>query len=159
MKTKYYYCYNEFLKDLEKLTPKIKKYNPDTLLAIARGGMTIGHFLAERMNMRNVYSLNAISYEDDKKIGKPKIFNIPDLRDKKRVLLLDDISDSGETLEAVLQTLKKMYPNTEFKTLTLFFKKQTTVIPDIVLHETDKWIVFFWDKEGQENDLSTNQKN
>jgi xanthine phosphoribosyltransferase len=146
---KYYYKFPEFIKDLEKLTPEIKKFNPDTLLAIARGGMTIGHFLAERMNTREIYSLNAISYEDEKKLGKPKIFNIPDLSGKKRVLILDDISDSGETLYEVLKLLKQKYPDTEFKTLTLFFKEHTKIIPDIVLHKTDKWIVFFWDKEGQ----------
>ena len=41
---KYYYKYDEFMNDLEVLEPQIKEYNPDTLLAIARGGMTIGHF-------------------------------------------------------------------------------------------------------------------
>jgi len=147
--TKYYYRYHEFMKDLDKLTPQIKEFSPDTLLAVARGGMTIGHFLAERLDMRDVYTLNAISYENEKKIGKPRIFNIPDLKNKKRVLLLDDISDSGETLEEVIKTLKAKYPDTEFKTLTLFFKEHTKVIPDIVLHKTDKWIVFFWDKDGQ----------
>ncbi len=146
---KYYYKYDEFMNDLEVLEPQIKEYNPDTLLAIARGGMTIGHFLAERLDMREIYSLNAISYENEKKLGKPKIFNIPDLKNKKKVLLLDDISDSGETLEEVLKTLKSLYPEVEFKTLTIFYKDHTKVMPDIFSKKTDKWIVFFWDKEGQ----------
>ena len=146
---KYYYKYDEFMNDLKVLEPQIKEYNPDTLLAIARGGMTIGHFLAERLDMREIYSLNAISYENEKKLGKPKIFNIPDLKNKKRVLLLDDISDSGETLEEVLKTLKSLYPEVEFKTLTIFYKDHTKVMPDIFSKKTDKWIVFFWDKEGQ----------
>ena len=146
---KYYYKYDEFMNDLEVLEPQIKEYNPDTLLAIARGGMTIGHFLAERLDMREIYSLNAISYENEKKLGKPKIFNIPYLKNKKRVLLLDDISDSGETLEEVLKTLKSLYPEVEFKTLTIFYKDHTKVMPDIFSKKTDKWIVFFWDKEGQ----------
>ena len=146
---KYYYKYDEFINDLKVLETQIKEYNPDTLLAIARGGMTIGHFLAERLDMREIYSLNAISYENEKKLGKPKIFNIPDLKNKKKVLLLDDISDSGETLEEVLKTLKSLYPEVEFKTLTIFYKDHTKVMPDIFSKKTDKWIVFFWDKEGQ----------
>ncbi|WP_456470451.1 phosphoribosyltransferase [Caminibacter sp.] len=146
---KYYYKYDEFMNDLKVLEPQIKEYNPDTLLAIARGGMTIGHFLAERLDMREIYSLNAISYENEKKLGKPKIFNIPDLKNKKRVLLLDDISDSGETLKEVLKTLKSLYPEVEFKTLTIFYKDHTKVMPDIYIKKTDKWVVFFWDKEGQ----------
>jgi len=146
---KYYYTYQEFIKDLETLEKEVKDYTPDTLLAIARGGMTLAHFLAERLNIRDVYALNAVSYENEKKLGKPKIFNIPDLTTRKKVLIIDDISDSGETLYDTLEVLKKRYPNTEFKTLTLFYKEKTKLIPDIALKETDKWIVFFWDDEGQ----------
>ncbi len=153
---KYYYKYDEFINDLKVLETQIKEYNPDTLLAIARGGMTIGHFLAERLDMREIYSLNAISYENEKKLGKPKIFNIPDLKNKKRVLLLDDISDSGETLDEVIKVLKEKYPHLNIKSATIFYKEKTKVIPEIVLHKTDKWVVFFWDKEGQ-NDLSSNK--
>ena len=153
---KYYYKYDEFLKDLEVLEKEVKNYSPDVLLPIARGGLTLGHFLAERIETREIYSLNAISYENEKKLGKPKIFNIPDLRDKKSVLLLDDISDSGETLEEVIKVLKEKYPHLTVKSATIFYKEKTKVIPDIVLHKTDKWVVFFWDKEGQ-NDLSSNK--
>ena len=145
---KYYYTYEEFIKDLETIEKEVKNYTPDTLLAIARGGMSLVHFLAERLNIRDVYALNAISYENEKKLGKPKIFNIPKINTKK-ALLVDDISDSGETLYNTLKILKNKYPNTEFKTLTLFYKEKTKLIPDITLKKTDKWIVFFWDNEGQ----------
>jgi len=148
---KYYYTYQEFIKDLETLEKEVKDYTPDTLLAIARGGMTLAHFLAERLNIRDVYALNAISYENEKKLGKPKIFNIPNLQTRKRVLIIDDISDSGETLYDTLEILKEKYKNTEFKTLTLFYKEKTKLIPDFTLKKTDKWIVFFWDDEGQKN--------
>ena len=145
---KYYYTYEEFVKDIKTLEKEIKKFAPDTLLAIARGGMSLVHFLAERLNIRDVYALNAISYENEKKLGKPKIFNIPKINTKK-ALLVDDISDSGETLYNTLKILKNKYPNTEFKTLTLFYKEKTKLIPDFTLKKTDKWIVFFWDNEGQ----------
>jgi len=142
---KYYYTYTEFIKDLNSLSlPSF-----DALVAIARGGMTIAHFLAERYETREVYTINAISYENEKKLGKPKIFNIPDLKGKKRVILIDDISDSGETFIEVKKKLQEIYPNLEILTLAIFYKEKTALIPDIVLHKTDKWIVFFWDKEGQ----------
>ena len=146
---KYYYTYEEFIKDLQTLEKEVKDYTPDTLVAIARGGMTLAHFLAERLNIRDVYALNAVSYENEKKLGKPKIFNIPNLQTRKRVLIIDDISDSGETLYDTLEVLKKRYPSIKFKTLTLFYKEKTKLIPDIALKKTDKWIVFFWDDEGQ----------
>ncbi len=147
---KHYYKYQQFLKDLDIFEKEVKNHSPDALLAIARGGLTIGHFLSERLETREIYALNALSYENEKKIGKPKIFNIPDLSGKKSVLLLDDISDSGETLDEVIKVLKEKYPHLIIKSATIFYKEKTKVIPDIVLHKTDKWIVFFWDKEGQE---------
>lgn len=40
-----FYGYEEFLVDVNKLSKDIKKsFNPDAILAIARGGMTLGHF-------------------------------------------------------------------------------------------------------------------
>ena len=77
---KYYYTYEEFIKDLQTLEKEVKDYTPDTLVAIARGGMTLAHFLAERLNIRDVYALNAVSYINEKKLSKPKIFNIPNLK-------------------------------------------------------------------------------
>ena len=156
---KRFYSYNEFLKDLDILEEKIKEFNPSSFIAIARGGMSIAHFLAERMDIREVYMINSISYENEKKLSSPKISNIPNLNGQKKVLIIDDISDSGETLKEVLEILKKTYPKIEFKTLTLFFKENSKLIPDIKLHKTNEWIVFFWDKEGQRriDDLSSNQ--
>ena len=94
---KYHYTYQEFIKDINAISlPPF-----DALIAIARGGMTIAHFLAEKYETREVYTINAISYENENKLGKPKIFNIPNLENKKRVILIDDISDSGETFVKV----------------------------------------------------------
>ncbi len=146
---KYFYTYEEFLKDLDKLEKEIKKFNPDSLVPIARGGLTLAHFLAERLNTRNVFSINAISYENEKKFQKPKIFNIPNLEKYQKILLLDDISDSGETLNEVVKILKEKYPSKIIKSATIFYKEKTIYKPEIVLKKTNKWIVFFWDNEGQ----------
>jgi len=42
-----FYSYDEFKVDVNMLAKEIKVYDPDVILAIARGGMTLGHFLAE----------------------------------------------------------------------------------------------------------------
>ncbi|QCT94190.1 phosphoribosyltransferase [Caminibacter mediatlanticus TB-2] len=147
---KEFYSFNDFSKDIEILANKIKGYNADALLAIARGGLTLGHFLAERLNTREVYAINAISYEGDKKLGYVKIFNLPNLKHKKKIVLVDDISDSGETLKAVKELITKTYPQIEIKTATIFYKEKTKVMPDFYIKEAKNWIVFFWDSEGQE---------
>jgi len=147
---KYFYSYTEFINDYSMLSDSIKEYNPDALIAIARGGMTIGHFLGENLNMRKVYSINAIHYDDTKKLKDVKLFNFPDLTNHKKVVLVDDISDSGDTLETIIEVLNNKYPNLDIKVATIFYKKHTKVIPDFYIKQTDKWVVFFWDNEGQQ---------
>jgi xanthine phosphoribosyltransferase len=142
---KYYYGYSEFLRDLKSLHRAIGAYAPDTLLAIARGGLTIGHFLANAMDTRRLFALNSIHYEGTRKLDTLKIFNIPDLSDAERVLVIDDIADSGETLVEVLRRLRELYPDVTFKVATLFYKPSSLIQPDFSVREAPSWIDFFWE--------------
>jgi xanthine phosphoribosyltransferase len=145
---KYYYSYNEFLKDTKELTLKAKEFKPDTLLAIARGGLTLAHFIANGLNIRRLYTLNSIHYIDDKKLDTLEIFNIPNLDDAKRVLIIDDIIDSGETLEAILDKLKRLYPNIEFKIATIFYKPSAKIKAHYTVKKATLWIDFFWEVDS-----------
>jgi len=139
------YNYEEFREDVKVLSKEIKKYDPDCLVAIARGGLTLSHFLGESLNIRGVYTINSIHYEGEKKLDTFEIKNIPDLSSHKKIVLVDDISDSGETLKEILTILKTEYPNIEIKTATIFYKKDSLVIPDFKLKIANQWIVFFWE--------------
>ncbi|MCR8682502.1 phosphoribosyltransferase [Campylobacter sp. LMG 17559] len=141
----YYYAYEEFQKEIIPFMRKIKEeFNPDVLLAIARGGMTLGHFLAEGMGNRNLFSLNSIHYEDTQKLDTIKIFNIPDLSSYKKVLLIDDIIDSGETMIEIKRVLMKKYPHLELKVASVFYKPSALLIPEFYIKEAKEWIDFFW---------------
>ncbi|HEG2581494.1 TPA: phosphoribosyltransferase [Campylobacter lari] len=141
----YYYTYEEFQKEIIPFTRKIKEeFNPDVLLAIARGGMTLGHFLAEGMGNRNLFSLNSIHYEDTQKLDTIKIFNIPDLSSYKKVLLVDDIIDSGETMIEIKRVLMEKYPHLELKVASVFYKPSALLIPEFYIKEAKEWIDFFW---------------
>jgi xanthine phosphoribosyltransferase len=135
------YTFNEFKTDLQNLT--IKK--PDAILAIARGGLTLAHNLAEKLNIREVFSINAVSYDKDRKLGYIKVFNIPDLKNYQNIMVVDDISDSGDTFIEVLKVLRKHYPDKNFETMSIFYKPSSKFKPDVYLHETDEWINFFWE--------------
>lgn len=141
----YYYTYEEFQKEIIPFTRKIKEeFNPDVLLAIARGGMTLGHFLAEGMGNRNLFSLNSIHYEDTQKLDTIKIFNIPDLSTYKKILLVDDIIDSGETMIEIKRVLMEKYPHLELKVASVFYKPSALLIPEFYIKEAKEWIDFFW---------------
>lgn len=142
---KYYYSYDEFLKDVETLSSKVKEFEPDTLLAVARGGLTLGHFMAQSLDTRRLFALNSIHYDKERKLDSLEIFNIPNLSDAKRVVIVDDIVDSGETLKGILTLLKQKYPNCEFKLATIFYKPTAIIEADYRVKKADQWIDFFWE--------------
>jgi len=142
---KVYYGYEECVEDCRVLIPLLKEYNPDAMIAIARGGLLLGHLLSEALETREIYSLNSIHYDGTKKLDTFDIFNIPDLTRKHKVVLIDDIIDSGESMVEILKILKEKYPHCEFKVATIFFKPTALMQPDFVVKEAKNWIEFFWE--------------
>ena len=131
------YNFKEFINDLEKITPTLKKENFEAILAISRGGLTFAHFLGERLNIRKVYSIGVISYDKDKKLDYLKIYSMPEIQEKN-ILIVDDISDSGDTFLEVLKHFNG-------KTISIFYKPISKYKPDFFIHTTTEWINFFWE--------------
>ena len=140
-----FYSYSEFQIDVNMLAKEIKVYEPDVILAIARGGMTLGHFLAEALEMRDLYSINSIHYEETRKLDTIDIFNMPDLSKAKKVVIVDDIIDSGETMIEIKKVLMKAYPDLDLKVASIYYKEKALVRPDFSAREATEWIEFFWD--------------
>ena len=141
---KLYYSYDLFVKDTQLLVDKCRDFEPEILLAVARGGLTLAHLMSQAMDMRNLYTLNSIHYEGDLKLDTFNIFNIPDVSHAKKVLIVDDIVDSGETIREILKVLNKKFPNVEFRLATLFYKKTAVLKPDYYIKEANQWIDFFF---------------
>ena len=142
---KLYYGYDLFKKDTQELVNKCRIFEPEILLAVARGGLTLSHLMSQALNIRDLYTLNSIHYEGEKKLDTFNIFNIPDLSWANRVLIIDDIIDSGETMKEILSILKEKFPNIEFKIASLFYKTTALIKPDFSVREANEWIDFFWE--------------
>jgi xanthine phosphoribosyltransferase len=140
---KQYYPYEEFRRDLRALTQKIDRPF-DTILPIARGGLTMGHMLGEHYSIRKVYAINSVGYDDVHKLERVWVFNIPDLSSSKSVLIVDDIVDSGDTMIEVLEVLHERFPQVTFFTASIFYKSSAKIKPDWYVKETKEWIDFFW---------------
>jgi xanthine phosphoribosyltransferase len=141
-----YYGYEQFVEDVKKLVIKISaEYDPDTLIAVARGGLTLGHAYALATDNRQLISINSILYEGNQKGKVCEIFNIPELGKAKKVLILDDIVDSGQTIKEVFNYLTHHFPEVEFKIASIFYRPTAIIQPDFALYETDEWIDFFWE--------------
>lgn len=143
-----FYSYDEFKDDVKILARQIQKeFAPDALLAVARGGMSLGHSLAVALKTRNLFSLNSIHYNETKKLDYIEIFNIPDLNPYKKILIIDDIVDSGESLVTIKKKLQDKFPHIQLKIATIFYKKTALLEPDFKLKEAKEWVEFYWDIE------------
>ncbi|MCR2039583.1 phosphoribosyltransferase [Campylobacter helveticus] len=143
-----FYAYDDFEKDVKFLAKKVKdEFNPDALVAIARGGLSLGHSLAVALKTRKLFTLNSIHYDDTKKLDSVEVFNIPNLSAYKRVLLIDDIVDSGESLSEIKRVLEEKFPHIELKIATIFYKKTALLEPEFSVKEAKEWVEFYWDIE------------
>ena len=141
-----FYSYDEFAVDAKKMAKQIKdEFDPEVILAVARGGLTLGHSLAVALENRNLFTLNSIHYEDTNKLDTIQIFNVPDLSKYTKILLVDDIIDSGESMVEIKRELLKRYPNLDIKIATVFYKEKALLLPEFKVKEAHDWVEFFWD--------------
>jgi xanthine phosphoribosyltransferase len=142
-----YYAYEKFKNDTIKLIHKIKGFEAQAIVGIARGGLTLAHAIAEGLELREVHTLRTELYDGASKRSELTIFDSCELSHLKRVLVLDDIADSGETLLAIMKHLREKYKEIEFKSVTLFYKKTSIYEPHFWINEADDWIEFFWERD------------
>lgn len=141
-----YYSYEEFAKDVPVMARKIRnEFDPEVILAVARGGMTLGHSLSVALENRNLFALNSVHYDGKTKLDTIEIFNIPDLSKFKRVLISEDIIDSGESMVAVKKRLLEIYPHLDIKIATIYYKSKALLLPEYTVKEANEWVEFFWD--------------
>lgn len=142
-----YYAYEAFKNDTNTLIKKVNNYNAQAIVGIARGGLTLAHTMAEGLGIRDVQTLRTEFYDDDTQRDTISLFGRCDFGDMQRVLVVDDIADSGKTLEHIMQYLRDTHPLVEFQSATLFYKKTSVYEPHFWINEAKEWIDFFWESD------------
>jgi len=142
-----YYAYEEFKNDTLTLIQRVKSFDAEAIVGVARGGLTLVHAIAEGLELREVHTLRTELYDGDAKRSEITLYESCELGHLKRVLVLDDIADSGETLQVIMKHLREKYINVEFKAATLFYKKTSLYEPHFWINEADDWIEFFWERD------------
>lgn len=117
----------------------------DLVVGIARGGIPVAMVVADRLGCK-VDFINVKSYTDVGERTKPKILTtIVEGISGKRVLVVDDLVDHGETMETVTQYLGAEKPY-GMKTAVLFTKPWSAFVPDFSLQTVDTWVVFPYER-------------
>ncbi|MHA2503775.1 MAG: phosphoribosyltransferase [Candidatus Kariarchaeaceae archaeon] len=129
------------------LYEKVKKdgFEPHVVIGVARGGWIPARLLADFFHLKATGNIKAEAYtmvgqeEIEPQITQPLSIDIRG----KNVLLVDDVADSGETLLAVLDSIRAQEP-AEIKTAVLYCKPRSVIAPDYFVNTTSNWIVFSW---------------
>ncbi len=121
-------------------------YRPDIVLAIARGGLFVAGSLGYALGVKNLYVMNMEFYTGvDERLEFPVM--LPPYLDKvdlrgTRVLIADDVADTGATLKAVYDFTEGEV--SEVRSAVLYEKPQSSIRCEYVWRRTDRWIIFPW---------------
>jgi hypoxanthine phosphoribosyltransferase len=148
---KRYVSWNEYNKLCDQLIDKIKgsNYKFTHVVAVMRGGYYVANRISEALNIPLIFVV-AKSYEGTKKTGNVLVSDLilpPDMNKNGQTnfLIVDDLVDSGETLNKIKRVLIESYVDLYFwRIATLWQKENSKCSPDFVVEQNvpiDQWIV------------------
>jgi hypothetical protein len=144
-----YVSYDEYHNLIEKLAIRVHQsgWQFDTILCLARGGMRPGDILP-RIFDKPLAIMSTSSYRAEAgtvqgALDIARYITTPKGEIAGRVLLVDDLADSGHTLRAVVEQLRNNYkPITELRTAVIWTKGLSTFRADYSVDDlpTNPWI-------------------
>jgi xanthine phosphoribosyltransferase len=145
--------WDQIHRDSRALAWRLDGKGPDdgawrAIVAITRGGMAPAMIIARELDVRTVDTISVVSYHsgggkaDDRR--EARVLKSPDaemMGDGTGILIIDDLVDSGKTLELV----RTLYPNAHFATVYAKPEGEPMVDTFITGVSQDTWIFFPWD--------------
>ena len=155
MSKKTYYDYSQIHGICDTLGNRISYKKFDSVVGVSRGGLIPATIIAEKMNVRELRTVGVRSYALNG-IGKRStsvLYQSCSPYLSGDVLLIDDIADTGETFNFLLDHFGKNKNINSITTCSLFVRRSSNYIPDY--YHTDivgnDWIVFPWEPAPPSN--------
>ena len=140
--------WNLFYKLARQVATKINSsgYRPDMIVGLARGGWVLARVLCDLIGIKDLVSLKVehwgVTATPDGKAKLKYPLNV-DITGKN-VLVVDDITDTGESMRVTLEYLKSLKPS-EIKTAALRHINTSKFLPDYFGEEISwRWVIFPW---------------
>ena len=123
-----------------------KKFQFDRIVTLAKGGWPMSRSLVDYLGINEVASIGVKFYAGiNQHLRHPHVYqNIPVSVAGEKVLLFDDVTDTGESLKFAIDYLK-IQGVRDVTTASLFYKPHSSYKPDFYGMETTSWIVFPYD--------------
>lgn len=141
------FSYAEFGEGITWLASRLieSDWIPDTILGVVRGGLFVGAGIAYALDIKDLRHVNVEYYSDiGETLPEPVLIgDVPHLADLAgtRVLVADDVADTGATLHFVRELLP---PDADVRVAVLYGKPGSTYSPDLAWRTTSRWIRFPW---------------
>jgi hypoxanthine phosphoribosyltransferase len=123
---------------------------PEVVVAIARGGLLPAGAIAYGLGVKNCGAINVEFYTGIGTVLDAPALLPPELDmtylDGRRVLLVDDVADSGRTLDLAVKLL--VARGADVRSAVIYTKPTTIIQPDFSFKDTDLWIDFPWSFQG-----------
>ena len=144
----FHISWDQIHRDARALAWRLDGHGPDdgawrAVVAITRGGMAPAMIVARELDIRVVDTISVKSY-DHQAQSAAQVLKSPDeklMGNGEGVLIVDDLVDSGKTLELV----RSQYPNAHFATVYAKPSGEPQVDTFITGVSQDTWIFFPWD--------------
>jgi hypoxanthine phosphoribosyltransferase len=137
------------VRDSKRLAMLVKDsgYKTDIVIAIGRGGFVPARILCDQLLIRDLTTIKVEHWGIAATQTERAVIRFPlcaDIKNKK-VLLVDDITDTGDTLRVSVDYLKGFNPE-EIRTAVLIHKTCSAIIPDYFVSRIIKWrwVIFPW---------------
>ena len=144
----FHISWDQIHSDSRALAWRLDKQGPDggqwrAVVAITRGGLAPAMIISRELDIRVVDTISVKSYDHQSR-DAAKVLKSPQAQmmgDGEGILIIDDLVDTGKTLELVRQ----LYPKAHFA--TVYAKPQGRDMVDTFITEVsqDTWIFFPWD--------------
>ena len=124
--------YAEYGELIEELTEKIMRDSFDLIFGLERGGLPVAVHLSHKLNIPLVVKME-------------EVFELLAKQDTLSVLVVDDIIDTGSTLEGIFYDIDGI----KRKTAVLYYKPHASFTPDYYVRQTTDWLVFPWENSDE----------
>ena len=134
---------------LMELAKRVKDsgFRPDLIVGVCRGGWAPARVMSDLLENANTASIRIEFYLAPGVTARKPVISQAIMVPVKgaNVLVVDDVSDTGESLKVAVEHLDVCGARA-IKTATLYYKPQSIFKPDFFMVQTEQWIIFPWER-------------
>jgi hypoxanthine phosphoribosyltransferase len=123
-------------------------FEPDVVVGVSRGGWPPARVMSDLLekpqlvNVATEFYLGVAETKGEPVITQPVSASVKG----KKVLVVDDIADTGKSLKLIRTHLKERGA-TEIRVAAIYYKPWSIVVPDYYQKDTTSWVIFPWERK------------